>query len=336
MVGRLVKRMNCNAEAGAGTKWKTALRSLLTRPEASALLVLLLLGGFLTLSTDSFLTLDNLAWVAHSFSFMGIASMGMLIVIASGEIDLSVGSQMGLAAVVTAGGVFCRPGASGLVVFLATIGTGAVFGMVNGILVTKIKLNAFIVTVAMSYIGRGLAAGLSSVPFYKGFSRSLVQLGQSSIVGLPTSVWIMLMLTVAWTWVLTRTTYGRYLFAVGANESTARLSGVPVGSVRMSAFVLSGIMAALAGFLLVCRLGMGQASLGLGYEMEIIAGAAMGGVSITGGTGTVAGVLIGGAAMAILRNGLVLLKIGSLWQQLVIGVVVVLAVAANHLRMQSA
>lgn len=335
MVDQSMKQVACEDKAPAKTGLGAVLWALVTRPESTAVMLLILLAAFLGLRTNSFLTYENIVWVAHSFAFVAIAGMGILLVISSGNIDLSVGAQMGLAAEVAGWIVYHRPGTPDAFVFLAAIGSGMAFGLVNSVLVVKAKLNPFIATLATGYIGRGMVVIVSENRTFQGFSPTLLHMGQGSVLGLPILVWIMLSLTVFWSFILTQTAYGRYLFAVGGNESTARLSGVPVTRIRMSAYILSGMMGALAGFLLVCRLGVAQQSLGSGYEMDIIAGAIIGGVSMAGGIGTIPGVVIGAGVMAVLRNGLVLLKIGAMWQQLVTGLVVVMAVVFDRMRARS-
>jgi ribose/xylose/arabinose/galactoside ABC-type transport system permease subunit len=165
-----------------------------------------------------------------------------------------------------------------------------------------------------------------------GFSPSLLFIGEGSTFGLPNLLIIFVALGVFWHLVLNGTVFGRQLFAIGGNANAAYLSGVPVDRVRILAYVLCGGLGGLAGFLLACRLGVAEQSLGIGYEMDSIAGAVIGGVSIFGGAGSVIGVAIGSAAMALIRNGLVLLQIGSSWQTLLTGGVIVIAVAIDGVR----
>jgi ribose/xylose/arabinose/galactoside ABC-type transport system permease subunit len=313
-------------------RWRAFYRRFETRPEFAAAMILSVLIVFMAFATRTFLTTANIVWVALSFSTVAIAALGMLLVIASGSIDLSVGSQMGLSAVVAGWFVYVHPGTPDLVVFAAAAGSGIAFGLVNGLLVAKWGLNAFIATLGTGYIGRGLAVILSNDRTYSGFSDELLYLGQGTALGLPVPVWIMLALAVFWTVFLGRTVFGQYIFAVGGNRSAARLSGVPVVGVSVSAFVLSGLMGATAGFILSCRLGMVQQNIGLGYEMDVIAAAVIGGTSIQGGAGSIVGVVIGAALMATIRNCLVLLQIGDFWQLVVTGFIIVAAVALDSLR----
>jgi len=321
-----------DGEAAKQGWWRRIYRRFENRPEFAAAMILGVLIVFMAASTRTFLTGPNLVWVALSFSTVAIAALGMLLVIGSGSIDLSVGSQMGLSAVVAGWFVYVHPGTPDLVVFLGAAGSGLAFGLVNGLLVAKWGLNAFIATLGTGYIGRGLAVILSHDRTYSGFSPELLYLGQGTAMGLPIPVWIMIVLAAFWAVFLRRTIYGQYLFAIGGNRSAARLSGVPVLGVSVSAFVLSGLMGATAGFILSCRLGMVQQNIGLGYEMDVIAAAVIGGTSIQGGAGSVVGVVIGAALMATIRNCLVLLQIGDFWQLVVTGSIIVAAVALDSLR----
>jgi ribose transport system permease protein len=313
-------------------RWRRFYWRIESRPEFAAAMILGVLIVFMAGATTSFLTGPNLLWVALSFSTVAIAAIGMLLVIGSGSIDLSVGSQMGLSAEIAGWIVYTHPGTPDLVVFLAAAGSGMIFGLINGILVARWGLNAFIATLATGYIGRGLAVILSNDRTYSGFSPELLFLGQGSALGLPVPVWILIILAIVWSFVLRHTVYGQYIFALGGNRSAARLSGVPVIGVSVSAFVLCGLMGATAGFIFGCRLGMVQQNIGVGYEMDVIAAAVIGGASIQGGAGSVIGVIIGAALMATIRNCLVLLQIGDFWQLVVTGFIIVAAVVLDSLR----
>lgn len=305
---------------------------LASRPEVAGAILLAVMAIFLSAATPTFLSQENVLWVLYSFAVIGLASIGMLLVLAAGDIDLSIGAQIGLAAIIAGRIVFHHPETPDVLVFGASIASGMIFGLINGIIVTKFKFNAFIATLATGYIGRGVIVIISESRNLTGFSDNLSFVGQGRILGIPNLVLILLVLAVFWTWVLRKTVFGKYLFAIGGNASAARLSGVPVDRIRMLAFVLCGAMGALAGFLLACRLGVAEQTIGVGYEMEAVAGAVIGGVSIFGGIGSVLGVVIGSAAMAVIRNGLVLLQIGAMWQLLATGSIIVAAVSIDGIR----
>lgn len=305
---------------------------LAARPEIAAAILLLAMSAFLLIATPTFATYENLVWVFYSFSVIGIATIGMLLVFAPGDIDFSIGAVIGLAAVVAGRIVFYHPETPDIAIFAATIATGLVFGLANGLIVAKLHFNPFIATLATGYVGRGLIIIVSDNRNLSGFSDNLLALGDGKFLGIPILVLIFAVVAIAWGWVLSKTVFGRQLFAIGGNASAARLSGVPVDRIRIIAFVCCGGMAGLAGFLLVCRLGVAEQSIGIGYEMDAIAAAVIGGVSIFGGTGSVIGVVIGTAAMAVIRNGLVLMQIGAMWQLLATGIVIVIAIAIDGVR----
>lgn len=297
-----------------------------------ATILLVAMVAFLLAATPTFATQENILWVCYSFSVIGIATIGMLLVFLMADIDFSIGSEIGLAAVIAGRIVFYDPETPDLVVFGAAVGSGLAFGLVNGLIVAKLKFNPFIATLATSFIGRGLVMLVSENRNLSGFSERLIHLGDGKLFGIPNLVLIFAAVAIVWNWILVKTVFGKYLFAIGANPLAARLSGVPVDRIRITAFVLCGGMGGLAGFLLACRLGVAEQSIGVGYEMDSIAAAVVGGVSIFGGAGSVVGVVIGTAAMAVIRNGLVLLQIGANWQLLLTGTVIVVAVAIDGVR----
>ena len=305
---------------------------LASRPEIIATILLLAICIALLLATPTFATQENLLWVCYSFAVIGIATIGMLLVFATADIDFAIGSEIGLAAVIAGKIVFYHHGVSDWLVFVASVGSGLAFGLVNGLIVAKLKFNPFIATLATSFVGRGIVMIISDNRNLSGFSDRLLFLGEGKTLGLPNLVIIFLVLAVFWHWVLAKTVFGRQLYAIGGNANAAYLSGVRVDWVRIKAYVLCGGLGGLAGFLLACRLGVAEQSLGIGYEMDSIAGAVIGGVSIFGGTGSIVGVAIGTAAMAVIRNGLVLLQIGTSWQTLLTGAVIVIAVAVDGVR----
>jgi ribose/xylose/arabinose/galactoside ABC-type transport system permease subunit len=308
------------------------LLRLATRPEMVATILLVVMSALLVVATPTFATQENILWVCYSFSVIGIATIGLLPVLLTADIDFAIGAEIGLAAVVAGRIVFYDPAAPDLLVFAAAVGSGLAFGLVNGLIVAKLRFNSFIATLATSFIGRGLIMLVSENRNLSGFSDTLIGLGEGRILGVPNLVVIFFVLAAFWHWVLTRTVFGHRIFAIGANPAAARLSGVAVDRLRITAFVICGGMCGLAGFLLACRLGVAEQSAGIGYEMDSIAAAVVGGVSIFGGAGSVLGVVIGTAAMAVIRNGLVLLRIGSTSQLLITGAIIVLAVGIDGVR----
>jgi ribose transport system permease protein len=309
------------------------IKKLFQSAEAGAFFAVVVMGIFLTIAREQFLAVRNLAFVARGFSFIAIASMGVSMVIITGGIDLSVGSVMGLAGVVAA--FLCSQGYGTVPAILASILVGVVIGFINGLLVAKGRLAPFIVTLGMLSIARGLVYVVTGGWPMQGFTPTLIFLGQGFWLGIPMPVWVMMILLVITHWILKYTTFGWYVYTIGGNEEAARLSGVPVDRVKIGVYIMAGVLGAIGGLLLTARLGVGETTAGLGYELNVIAAAVIGGVSLSGGIGSVFSALFGAALMGVLRNGLVLLGVRSFWQQIVIGTVIILAVLVDHIRVSA-
>lgn len=302
----------------------------LRNPEAGALFAVLGLAILLSLANENFMSPTNLALVARGFSFVAIAGIGQALVMMTGGIDLSSGSVMGLAGIIAA--LLSSQGYGTGVSILGAALVGIVIGAFNGTLVARAKMAPFIVTLGTLGIGRGFVYVTTGGWPLQGFSESALFLGQGYLLGVPTPVWVMILLLIVWHWILKRTTFGWYVYSIGGNEEAARLSGVPVLRVKTLVYVMAGLMAAIGGFLLTARLGLGEATAGLGYELDVIAACVIGGVSLSGGEGNVLGVVLGAALMGLLRNGLALLGVSGYWQQIVIGGVIILAVLIDRIR----
>ncbi|MCM8749998.1 ABC transporter permease [Thermomicrobiaceae bacterium CFH 74404] len=306
-----------------------ALQRLTGFKEFNILGALLLLCVFLSLTTEAFLTTGNLFGVARAFSLTAIVAIGQTLVILTGGIDLSVGSVLALAGLST--GMLLQAGWPLPLAMLAGLGVGIAFGLFNGLMVTRVGLPPFIVTLGTLSIGRGLVYVLTkgypvTIPYdYAPF----IALGQGYLWIVPIPVVIMVALTVAGVVFLNATTLGRYIYAVGGNPEAARLAGIPVDRVKLFAYVTCSTLAALAGLILVARLVSAQPSAGLGFELPVIAASVIGGTSLMGGEGTVLGAVLGAAIMGVLENGMVLLGVSTYAQQAVTGTVILLAVALD-------
>jgi len=277
---------------------------------------------------STFLNYSNITQVLRAVSFIAIMAVGQAVVIISGGIDLSPGSVLGLAGVVTAIGY--NRSLPGVVPILAGLGVGVLAGGSSGWLITKAKLPPFIATLGMLSVARGLAYAITGGETIRNLPENFLFVGQGAVMGIPIPIWIMLIFAVLVAQFLSRTMWGRYAFAIGGNEEAARLSGIAVGRMKMIFYTLSGFSAALAGVLYVSRFGVGQSTAGLGYELDVIAAAVIGGVSLSGGRGNITGVILGSILMGILRNGLVLLNVSAYWQQVAIGLVIILAVILDR------
>jgi ribose transport system permease protein len=281
-------------------------------------------GGF----ESTFLNWSNLSQVIRALSFIAIMGVGQAVVIITGGIDLSVGSLLGLSGVVTA--VLLNQNIGIPLAVLAGVLVGLAGGVLNGLVITRAKLPPFIVTLGMMSIARGLAFAITGGETIRSLPSGFLLVGQGEILGLPVPILAMALLAAGVGFLLRSTPWGRYTYAIGGNEEAALLSGVRVGRVKVAVYALCGLAAGISGVLFTSRFGVGQSTAGLGYELDVVAAAVIGGVSLTGGRGTILGVIIGSLLMGILRNGLVLLDVSAYWQQVAIGLVIVLAVVLDR------
>lgn len=290
---------------------------------------LLALGLLLTALTPHFLTVSNLLNVMEQTSINAVIAVGMTFVILSGGIDLSVGSLVALSGVVMASAL--QGGAPLPVAILAGLLTGAACGLVNGSLVTLGRLPPFIATLGMMSVARGAALLFTDGRPVSGFTADFRSLATGRVLMIPVPVLVTLAVYVVAHLVLTRTRFGRYVYAIGGNEEATRLSGVSVRFHKTMVYALSGLVSALAAAILTARLNSAQPIAGIMYELDAIAATVIGGTSLLGGQGRVSGTLIGALIMGVLRNGLNLLGISSFLQQVVIGLVIVGAVLLDSL-----
>lgn len=309
------------------------LKNQLLKPEIGTIIAIIVLSLFLGIQRPSFFSFANLTFVARGFSFIALAALGICFVIITGGIDLSVGSVMGLCGVVAA--LLSSKGVHPVFVVVISLALGFLVGLINGILISKLDLAPFIVTLGMLSIGRGFVYVVTQGWPLQGFAPSLLFLGQGNFLAIPMPVVIMIVFLIITHIVLKYTKYGWYIYSIGGNEEATRLSGVNVSTVKMFAYALSGVFAGLSGLLMTARLGVGEATTGLSYELNVIAAVVIGGVSLSGGQGSALSALLGATLMGILRNGLVLLGVSSFWQQIVIGTVIILAVLLDRLRVMS-
>jgi len=313
---------------------RIAWRSIFARQESGVLLILLLLMVFLSLYTDTFLTSTNLFNILRAFSWIAISAFGQCMVIITGGIDLSVGSVMGLSGLASAMLL-----ARNVPVPLAVLGglfVGFLVGLLNGLMVTKGRLPPFIATLGSMLMARGLCYGLTGGWPVRGLPQSFRDLGQYDApigpFGVPLPLIFMLAFAVIMAIFLIRTVWGYRIYAVGGNETATRLSGINTARVKIMVYSLCGLLTAVGGVLMTARLGVAAPTAGNAYELDVIAAAVVGGTSLSGGEGTILGVLIGAAIMQVLRNGLVLVGVSAYWLQAVQGLVIVVAIMLDQLR----
>ncbi|WP_411880816.1 ABC transporter permease [Polaromonas sp. YR568] len=312
----------------------------------AALASLLGLIVIFSFTSNAFFSVGNGMTVAlqvTSIAYLGIAATCVII---TGGIDLSVGAILALAGVVAA--MLVKAGVPVPLGMLGGILVGGLCGLINGLCVTVLKLPPFIATLGMMLVARGVALQITDARAIGGLGDSFGELGNGTLfriakvgadgfpdvtfVGIPYPVVLMVVLAVAVSILLNRATLGRHLYAIGSNMEAARLSGVNVKGVTLFAYVLSGLLAGLTGCVLMSRLVTAQPSEGLMYELDAIAAAVIGGTSLTGGVGTVSGTVIGAFVIGILRNGLNMAGVSAFTQQILIGVVILLAVWIDQMR----
>ncbi|HWO96553.1 MAG TPA: ABC transporter permease [Bacillus sp. (in: firmicutes)] len=295
-----------------------------------ALLGLVLLSVTLSILSPYFLTTDNLLSIALQTAIIAILALGQVYVIISGGIDLSVGSILALSGVVSA--QLLVAGWPTALAIAAGVLAGALLGFINGLVITKGKLPPFIVTLGMMGVARGLSLVLTDGLPVSGLPETFTKLGNETIFYIPIPVIFLIIVGIIATFILSRTIFGRYVYSIGSNEEAAQLSGINVSFHKLMIYVVCGLLSGLAGVLLTARLVSAQPSAGMGYELDAIAAVVIGGASLIGGVGTVGGTIIGAFIMGVLRNGLNLLNVSPFWQQIAIGVVIVLAVYLDQMR----
>jgi ribose/xylose/arabinose/galactoside ABC-type transport system permease subunit len=279
-----------------------------------------------------FLTERNLLNVALQASINAVIAVGMTFIITSGGIDLSVGSMAGFAGVITA--IALRDYGVGYIGgFLVAVGTGAACGLFNGLLITRVNLQPFIATLGTMGIFRGLALVASNGrPIYGFNHRFIATFSGETFFNIPKPVIVAAVVAVAGWLVLTQTRFGKYTIAIGGNEETTGLAGIPVRRYKLGIYALGGLLTGISAALLTARLSSADPIAGNLFELDAIAATVMGGTSLTGGEGTILGTIVGALIISLVRNGMNILNVPSFWQQFVIGSVIILAVMLDQWR----
>lgn len=291
----------------------------------SVFLIFILLCVVFALGSDRFLTPSNLLNVALQTSIIAIVAIGMTFTILTAGIDLSVGSIMALSGALAAG-LAVRQGLGTFPAIGLALIAGMLVGLVNGLLIVKGKMPPFVATLATMAIARGLTLVYTDGRPIAGIDESFMFLGTGKVLGIPMPVIIMVVVFVIAYLVLRYTKYGNYVYATGGNEEVSRLAGIKTNLIIGSVYVVSGLTAAIGGVLLVGRLWSAQPNAAVGLELDAIAAPVLGGVSLFGGIGSVTGALVGAFILGVLSNGLNLMGVPSFYQQVIKGVVLILAV----------
>ncbi|MBK8025904.1 MAG: ABC transporter permease [Chloroflexi bacterium] len=308
------------------------LRSFLLRQEVILFIILMIAMLFLTLGSDKFLTVDNLLNQGRLLTEIALVALPMTFIIVTGGIDLSVGSIMGLCAILL--GYMWNP--SGpfqwplelAVIFSLLVGT--LCGVVNGLIIVRIGVPPLITTLATLALYRGLAEGISQARSVRNYPESFYVLGQGTFLGVPTQLWVVLVFVIITAIVLSRTVFGRSLYAIGNNEVAARFSGIPVGLYKIIIYGFSGFMSGMAAWIFVSRVTTTRSDMGSGLELDAIAAVVLGGTSIFGGSGSIIGTVIGFVLIQLLKNGLALSGVTTDGTIVVIGTVLIFAILINN------
>jgi len=310
-----------------------------TRQKAMAFASLLVLMTFFSFASPNFLQTGNLVSILQSTAVNGVLAIACTFVIISAGIDLSVGTMMTFCSVM-AGVVLTYWGMPLSLGIVAAIFFGALCGFTNGVLIAKLKIPPFIATLGMMMLLKGLSLVISGTkPIYFNSTPDFPVISQDSLIGyfipalpIPNAVLIMFVVAVLASVVLNKTLVGRYTFALGSNEEAVRLSGVNVVFWKIVVYSISGAICGIAGLLIASRLNSAQPALGQGYELDAIAAVVIGGTSLSGGTGTIIGTIIGAFIMSVLTNGLRIMSVAQEWQTVLTGLIIILAVYTDILR----
>jgi len=317
-----------------GTGWGLWLNRL-----GPILALLVVYGFFALIAPASFSTARNMEMIARQTTIVGIAALGMTLVIISGGIDLSVGSIVALSTVVVAW-LLQYAGAGPLTAAIGGVAAAALFGLISGTLITRLKVVPFIVTLGMMLVVRGAAKGIAreqKIDVDPGRLKWLQELLASvpqdkSWMLVPAGVWILVLLAVGTAFLLRYMRVGRHIFAIGSNEQTARLCGVGVQRVKVFVYTACGAFAGLAGVMQFSRLTVGDPTVAAGLELDVIAAVVIGGGSLSGGEGSILGTLMGALIMTVIASGCTQMGMPNWVQQIITGCIIVVAVALDRLR----
>ncbi len=292
------------------------------------LVLLLLIIGVMSSLSPRFLTFSNIINILRQSSINGIIACGMTLVILTSGIDLSVGSLLAIATIISA--LFVKSGASAIISIILALLVGGILGTVNGLVVSYLKVPAFIVTLGMMGIARGLALIISKGAPVTGFPQEFRVLGTGSLGNIPIPIIVgVIIFFITW-FLVENTAFGMWVRSVGSNRVASRFSGVPLKRIEVLVYTLSGLFSALSGIILIGRLNSAQPTAGMGYEFSAIAAVVLGGTRFTGGEGTIFGTLIGVLILGVIDNSINILNISPFYEQIIKGSIIALALLAYN------
>lgn len=292
-----------------------------------SLLGLLVLCLVMSVMTPRFLTVTNLRNVLTQVSVNAVIAAGMTFVILTGGIDLSVGSTLAISGAIAA--VITKSTGSVFMAVVAALIVGTLIGLANGFIISKGKIQPFIATLATMTVFRGVTYVYTNGTPVSGLSQSFMVLGNDKILGIPIPVLVMVLIFAASYYILSQLRYGTYVYALGGNEDSSRLSGINTSNIKTIVYVISGIMSAISGIIVTSRIGSASPNAGSGFELDAIAAVVLGGTSLSGGEGSILGTIIGAVIIGVLNNGLNLMNVSPFYQLIVKGLVILLAVLVD-------
>lgn len=292
---------------------------------AGIIAVLLLMGVLLSIGTPFFLTSSNLISLFRQISNNLYIALGMTFVIILGGIDLSVGSLVAMCGVITVANIVNTGLPIGAAIAIGLF-LGAFAGFISGVLIAQFRVPAFIITMAMMNIARGIAYLYTGARSTRIFVESFNAIGSGYVGIVPLPIIYSVIFVIIFSILLNRTKFGTYIYAVGGNRESAHLSGVPIKKVEIACYTISGFMSAFAGLVLCARMFSGQPSIGEGYELDAIAACVLGGISMSGGVGKISGTVFGAITIGMISNGLNLMNVSSYWQLVAKGFIIVVAI----------
>lgn len=298
--------------------------------EYGVYITLAVLVVFFSVMSSTFLTAGNMLNLLRQISINGLIAVGMTLVITTGGIDLSTGAILGLSGMLTA--IMITNGIPPFLAILICLLIGAVLGLINGFLIAKYKLQAFIVTLASMTVFRGFTYVISKGrPVSNVSSDSIFSfLGKGFILGIPVPVIILVIVLSIFCFIMSKTVFGRNIYATGGNEKASILSGINTDKIKLQVYMISGVLSALAGLILISRLNSAQPTLGDGYELDAIAAVVIGGTSLLGGKGKMTGTIIGILILGVISNGLNIVGVSSFYQEIIKGLIILVAVLLDR------
>lgn len=316
------------AQTQQKSNWKEKLGTISTLFTVIGALIVLIV--FFTITSPYFLSVKNFLNIGLYAAIVGCISCSVTFVNISGMIDISVGSQVAVVGMVVA--TVSRAGMPWYVCVIAGLIAGMLCGAINGALVTVIKLNAFITTIATMQTLRGVAYLISNGMSLTITDKSLRFIGRGYVLGIPLSLLIMIVAYVIFHLISKYTVFGRQVYMIGGNPQASFLAGVKVNSMRFRIYLLNGLMAGVAGILLAAQTGSGMPNAAANYNMTALSAVILGGAALTGGKGTIFGTFLGSMVIAVLQNGMTLLNVGSYWQDIIVGLVLIFSVSFDAIK----